>query len=233
MPRLPGWDSLDAITRFHSWAEIAGIAFLALLVVAEILAYGYGHRRDEIASRQQADVERAHEERISILNQDTARLKVEAEVARAQIADAQARAAEANLELARIKQPRTLTSEQSTAITNAMLPFAGQQFSGLVASGVSDAPSLWTLIDQALRGASWKRELPRGLSVGDPPHGIPIVPSDGVTLLLPEADVSRLTLAANALTNALNYVGIKTVKVIDNGPQSRNGIIVIEIGLKP
>jgi hypothetical protein len=39
VPDLPGWDSLPAVTRFHNWAEIIGIVAVAILVVAEIIAY--------------------------------------------------------------------------------------------------------------------------------------------------------------------------------------------------
>ena len=129
--------------------------------------------------------------------------------------------------------PRNLTTEQISKIVTAVSPFRDQQFSGMVASGVSDAPNLWVSIDQALGNGGWKREPPWGLSIGDPPHGVPISPGDGVALFIPAQDVHRLAPAANALTNALQDSGIKTVEVPDNGPQSRTGIIVIEIGTKP
>jgi hypothetical protein len=46
----PGWDSLDSVRNWHTIFEISGIAFLALLVGAEILAFQYGHRKDELVA---------------------------------------------------------------------------------------------------------------------------------------------------------------------------------------
>jgi hypothetical protein len=46
---LPGWDSLESVTWWHSVFEIAGIVFLALLVIAEIFAFIYSHRKDTLA----------------------------------------------------------------------------------------------------------------------------------------------------------------------------------------
>jgi hypothetical protein len=50
MNLLPGWNSVETTTRLHDFFEIAGIVFLALLVVAEVLAYMYGHQRDWLIS---------------------------------------------------------------------------------------------------------------------------------------------------------------------------------------
>lgn len=50
MPTLPGWDSLDSVTKWHSFYEIAGIIFLALLVGAEVLAFQYGNRKDDLVA---------------------------------------------------------------------------------------------------------------------------------------------------------------------------------------
>lgn len=79
MPNLPGWDSLDAVSRYHSWAEILGIVFLGLLVVSEFVAYRYSHRKDELvaiaesASRdQQAQKDREHEAATAQLRQQLA-----------------------------------------------------------------------------------------------------------------------------------------------------------------
>jgi tetratricopeptide (TPR) repeat protein len=46
MPVLPGWNSLETTTRLHHVFELAGLVVLALLVIAEGLAYLYGHHKD-------------------------------------------------------------------------------------------------------------------------------------------------------------------------------------------
>lgn len=72
IPDLPGWDSLSAVTRYHSWAELVGIAFLALLVIAEVVSYKTGHRKDYLTEKQQTATDQRHDE-------DMARLHVDAE----------------------------------------------------------------------------------------------------------------------------------------------------------
>jgi hypothetical protein len=54
MPALPGRDSLDSVTRWHGFYEIAGIVCLALLVAVEVLAYQYGYRKDELIAAAEA-----------------------------------------------------------------------------------------------------------------------------------------------------------------------------------
>jgi hypothetical protein len=73
MPDLPGWDSLSAVTRFHNWAEIIGIAALAMLVAAEIVSYQYGHRKDDLIAQEQLAAGRRHDEEIARLNLETAK----------------------------------------------------------------------------------------------------------------------------------------------------------------
>ena len=36
--QLPGWGSLESVTRLHSFIEVAGISALAALVLFEVLA---------------------------------------------------------------------------------------------------------------------------------------------------------------------------------------------------
>jgi hypothetical protein len=87
LPDLPGWDSLSTVTRFHNWAEMAGIVILAFLVVAEVAAYKYGHRKDDLTEQQQKATDQRHDE-------DMARLHVEAAKANAVAAQATERAAQ-------------------------------------------------------------------------------------------------------------------------------------------
>jgi len=49
MTTLPGWDSIDEVTKIHRFFEIAGIVCLAALVVTEALAYIYNRRKDVLA----------------------------------------------------------------------------------------------------------------------------------------------------------------------------------------
>jgi hypothetical protein len=55
MAFLPGWDSAETVGAVHRFAEIAGIIFLALLVLAEVVAYVYSHRQDSLRAETQLE----------------------------------------------------------------------------------------------------------------------------------------------------------------------------------
>jgi hypothetical protein len=87
---------LEAVARYHRWAEIIGIVVLALLVVAELVTYRYGQRKDDLTTKQQETTDQRHDEEMARLHLQTATLTADAEKSRAAIAEATARAAEAN-----------------------------------------------------------------------------------------------------------------------------------------
>jgi len=93
-------------------------------------------------------------------------------------------AREAELELTKLKTPRTLTPEGQRRVAAALQKFAGQEFEGQVVPGSEDARPLWEELDKALRAANWVRVAPSGLAVGDPPAGIPLSPTSGVTVFV-------------------------------------------------
>jgi hypothetical protein len=82
VPDLPGWDSLPAVTRFHNWAEIIGIVAVAILVVAEIIAYQYGHRKDDLTAQEQLATNQRHDEEMARLHLETANANERAEFLR-------------------------------------------------------------------------------------------------------------------------------------------------------
>jgi hypothetical protein len=90
----PGWDSLDSVRTWHTVFEISGIAFLALLVGAEILAFQYGHRKDELTAvaesaaetKRQGDADAAENRRKA----DVDALKKQLSEADKKVADLQA-----------------------------------------------------------------------------------------------------------------------------------------------
>jgi hypothetical protein len=68
--------------------------------------------------------------------------------------------------------PRAISLQQRDRITEKMKMFAGQEFSGRVASGSEDAWDLWGQISLALELAGWKK-LPPVLPMATPPYGQP------------------------------------------------------------
>ena len=71
IPYLPGWDSLPTVTRYHNWAEMAGIIAVAVLVIAEVIQYKYGHRRDDLIAREQIATNKHHDEEMARLHLET------------------------------------------------------------------------------------------------------------------------------------------------------------------
>ncbi len=73
------------------------------------------------------------------------------------LSEARERAREAEVELGKLKTPRTLTPEGQRRVAAMLQKFAGQEFEGQVAPGSEDARPLWEELDQALRAANWVR----------------------------------------------------------------------------
>src|SRR6516165_3454262 len=144
-------------------------------------------------------------------------------------------AREAELELAKLKTPRTLTPEAQRRVAAALQKFAGQEFEGQVVPGSEDARPLWEELDQALRAANWVRVAPSGLAVGDPPAGIPLSPNSGVTVFVTASRANELAPTAHALAAALMAEGLIAGVTASAGPrmEQRPNVIVIEIGRKP
>jgi hypothetical protein len=184
IPDLPGWDSLPTVTRYQNWAEIAGIIILVFLAIAEIVAYQYGHRKDDLTQQQQTEADRRHDE-------EMARLHVEA-------ANARERAAILETALQREHErnsDRMPTDEQIKVINDAIRT----QFSKGMASrytheivdpfpkfdianldGDLEAENFANLLNMKIYGGSGRERLPRpqfspeGIAIFDPvgPTGV-------------------------------------------------------------
>lgn len=75
IPDLPGWDSLPSVTRYHNWAEMAGIVAVAFLVIAEFVSYQYGQRKDALTEQQQTATNQRHDEDVARLHLETAQIQ--------------------------------------------------------------------------------------------------------------------------------------------------------------
>jgi hypothetical protein len=66
VPFPPGWNSVEEVSKIHKFFEIAGIACLLALGVAEIVAFLYGHRKEHLmevqAQELQSDLDRLKRE---------------------------------------------------------------------------------------------------------------------------------------------------------------------------
>jgi hypothetical protein len=151
------------------------------------------------------------------------------------LAEARERADEAELELAKIKTPRMLSTEAQRRVAAKLRRFAGQEFTGQVAPGSDDARPLWETLAKTLAAADWVRVPPSGLSVGDPAAGVPLVPNSGVTVFVAASRANEFAPIAQTLAAALMVEGIIAGVSASAGPQmeQRPAVMVVEIGRKP
>jgi hypothetical protein len=61
-----------------------------------------------------------------------------------------------SIDLAQLKAPRAISPDQRNRIAEKMKQFAGQQYTGLIGSGVADAGDLWREIGLSLDSAGWQ-----------------------------------------------------------------------------
>jgi hypothetical protein len=209
LPDLPGWNSLPAVTRYHNWAEALGIAFLGLLVVAEIVGYQYSHRKDHLTDQHQIATNQRHEEEMARLHLETAKVKERA-------AELEKAAADAKLELARISTPRVtlLTEESTSSIIEKLKPFAGTKFDTGTAINSGEQADFLYALRPILQKAGWILLPWDGpgplLSFGE--SGLPVsgsVAAQNVEVHLHPIHRDRLLPAAEALISALKGAGIE------------------------
>lgn len=153
------------------------------------------------------------------------------------VAAANARALEAQAELARFKAPRMLSPEQRARISKKLGQFSGQQFVGSISQGVGDAWLLWNQIVGALREANWVLISPSGLAVGEPPAGIPAMTRSGLSIsywVKTWVSSPSIHIHAEALAAALVDEGIDAFAwpAHGNAVESNPDAIRIEIGPK-
>ncbi len=73
------------------------------------------------------------------------------------VAEAKARATEAQLELERLKKPRWLSSEARQRISDALRQFAGVEFDIAVQSADPEAEAFFPIIEKVLKDAGWQQ----------------------------------------------------------------------------
>ena len=210
LPDLPGWDSLPTVTRYHGSAELAGLVFVALLVAAEIVAYKYGHRKDDLTEQQQIATNHRHDEEMARLHLETAQVQERS-------AQLEKEAAEANLKLARLTTNRDKLLKRE-GVREQMIAslelFEGTKYdAGLSMNSGEQADFLWELVTAVLDKARWV-QVPwkgpgLGISFGNSP--IPVSGSVGaqnVEIHVHPQSRERFKPAMDALITALNNAGI-------------------------
>ena len=102
MASLPGWDSLEAVSKWVTFYEILMILCLAALVGAEVFHFKYSHRKDALIElrdraaeiqRQTAEVQRKKDG-----DEAEARRKTEVERLQTQLSEADKKVTELQIQ---------------------------------------------------------------------------------------------------------------------------------------
>jgi hypothetical protein len=232
-----------SLATLTTWIQIFGL-LVAVGIVGEV---GVGIRHWLLDRRLQSLQHIEDQERQA----NIARLNNDAEAARRDIANANARAAEsneraakaeqaaaeANLALEKFKAPRKLTPEQSERITESVKKWSGTKFT----LAVFDDPEpieLMAQIENALNSAGWIEDGWKGggaIVLSRP--GRPNVGFSRVQGLFIQADGSHAAefgWQVGTLASALTAEGIAVTPEIGHmSPNTNNEVIQIQIGKKP
>ena len=230
MAPLPGWHSLESVSSIHRTLEIAGIVCLGLLVLAEILAYLYGHRRDELAAeraQQQGIAAKAeHEGQVAELS---AKLAKSERAAKESVAKAE-QATRKALDVEAKQAPRRLTATQRAALVELLSPHRGQAVSVACIMGDIEGKTFAEDFVSALRQSGWLFE-------GEPGVGQAVYDKDpvGVEVTINESEArgNRVPTAAMALVDALKKTNVLSGNAIFVNPKTPPNLIELRIGKKP
>jgi hypothetical protein len=229
MAWLPGWNSIETSTRLHDFFEVAGIVILGLLVLAEIIAYVYGHRRDDLIAITGRDAALKSEQEYRSAQEyhkvETAEMQAALNAAKKNAADAGEKAEKAIAQQAQ----RRLTDTQKRTLIAALEPFRGQKVKIASVMGDADAGRYKMDFLDVLRVAHWSFNEGTDVSqavIMPTPEGIQ------VTVNQDDASAGRVLNSAMAFVQVLHKIGITNSDTIFVNPQVPSGQVELVIGTK-
>ena len=219
---LPGWNSIQATGILSNFFFYASIGALVLLGLAEVFSHHYGGRHDVLVAQQRQAEKDATDGEIARLHRDTA--------------EANKKAAEAQLELAKFKAPRMLNPEQQLRIADKLKTFSGTVWDAAVGpQGDPEPIYLLRAIHAALVNAGWHQSpWPSAERTYTDAPMLPVGMAS-VTNVIIDADPSRwdhFKPAAIALADALKAEGIDAMAQLYKSSHSNIGVLHVRIGRK-
>jgi hypothetical protein len=193
----------EFISFWSNWILIGA------LIVGVVATYGIvvsGNVKESAANTEIADAKRdtaAALERIAVLNKETARLSADAEASRAAIADANARAIEAQAQLAQFKAPRTMTEVQARHFVEKASKYSGTQADIWIIGDTPEPTGIGQIIFRLLEISGWKTTSWNWTGGGA---------VTGIAVVVRDASGSDIDQAANFLVDSLNAVGIASAQ---------------------
>jgi hypothetical protein len=220
----PGWESLDSVRTWHTVFEISGIAFLALLVGAEILAFQYGHRKDELTT-------------VAERNAETQR-KSEAEAAetrrKTDVEALQKRLAEADKKVEGLQSQnvgRRLNADQKAALVLALSQFRGQKVFIFCSTAAWDCTPFATDFLETFQQAGWQPtdQIRYGIVVGGDAVGIEVLVNPQVANAAGQVSMPSVV----ALVEMLVRLTLMPTASLGRMPEIEEGTIYFRIGRIP
>ena len=218
------WPSLSTANQIADWANIFFIGSLVVGVISTILIVWMANVKEGYWERARQD----SEERIASLIKQGDELRKDT-------AEANARAAEAKLELAKFKAPRVLTSAQQSIVAGKIAAFRGTKFdAGIGPKGDPEPLYLLRSIVDSLKSIGWVQVPWTG--DGETYTEAPLLPVGIAMVTNVIVDVhpeylAALGPAAKALADALNAEGIDALA--DSRPTTiHTEVVHIRIGRK-
>lgn len=219
------WDSITF------WLAAVGTVLLFVSAVTGVRARKYARLLDEQRTQQSAQVRLAHDRQIETLRKGTA--------------DANARVAEAQLELERLKAPRTIQNRRQVIVAlkaaiEELIPFGSLRVEVFTADNHDEVTRLRDQIIDVLKEAGWDARMnPNSRSTGGIPIGgvtVEIQLGTTVAQLMDRRGNRKeynLGIKARALAEALRLGGLDVI-----GPQASSNMksdakIEIIVGNKP
>jgi len=177
----PGWSTVEGASwwsNFYFWISIGS---LFLLGASEVISHRYTLRTEDLVAQEQTETKRLHDTEIARVHLETAQ--------------ANEKAAEAQLALAKYRAARILSPEQLAALGVAMSKYPGIALDiFLVGDSADMAPLVASLANTLLQFAKWQTMAWTWTGVA----GVA-----GATILTkPDASETNIA-AANALAEAL------------------------------
>ena len=184
MALLPGWNSLETVTRIHAWLEMTGIAIVVLLLLSQGLAFTYGVRKELLAD-------------------------ADSMVLRAKAAELQRKLTDADAQLQNktvsAQAPRRLTMEMQQKLIKLLIPFKGQKFTTTSVVGDEEGNAFAQDFQAVFDAAGWDHGTHDKVDhryITPTPVGVMVAMNEG------EANAGRFLPAIETLISSLQHAGI-------------------------
>jgi hypothetical protein len=227
----PEWLDIGEYQLRSRFFEIAAVAALALLLVSEVVAYGYGVRQQTLS----AEAEQASAERIKQLAAEAAKARRAPELPSRYVkenSDLQQKLTEAERKVASLERAQVqkrMSAEQKRYLIEALRPFAGQKVSIASTRGDDEGKAFAEDFVSVFDAAGWDHHGEAGVTAQDWDRD-PV----GIEVALNETDARAGTISPGigALINAVRALGLVYDNTVFMDEEVPAGQALLKVGKK-